>query len=130
MEVHISIEQIATALAAAALEKKAFDVAILDIRGLVAYADVFIVCTGRSKRQVVAIAEEVRRKGKELGLRADGIEGLEASRWVLVDLGTVVVHVFDEPMRAFYDLDGLWRDAVKLPVPDVRPAPEPDAAFS
>ena len=103
---------------------------ILDIRGLVAYADVFILCTGRSKRQVVAIAEEMRRKGKELGLRADAVEGLEASRWVLVDMGVVVVHVFDEPMRAFYDLDALWRDAVKLPVPDVRPSQEPDAAFT
>lgn len=102
---------------------------ILDIRGLVAYADVFIVCTARSKRQVVAIAEEVRRKGRELGLKADGVEGLEASRWVLVDLGVVVVHVFDEAMRGFYDLDGLWRDAVRLPVPVVAGSPEPDPLF-
>lgn len=101
------------------MDKKAFDVAILDMRNLVSYTDVFVVCSARNRRQVQAIADEVRKVGKEqFGLLPKGTEGLEAARWVLVDFGLVVVHVFDEPLRGFYDLDGLWRDAPRLPVPE------------
>ena len=94
---------------------------ILDLRKLVDYADVFVICTAGNRRQAQAIAEEVRRVGKELENRAIGIEGLEAARWVLVDFGAVVVHVFDEPLRGFYNLDGLWADAPRLPTPEVAP---------
>jgi len=114
----IDAQQLATALAEATIEKKAFDITILDMRNLVAYTDVFVICSARNRRQVQAIAEEVRRKGKdELGILPAGTEGLEAARWVLVDFGSVVVHIFDEPLRAFYDLDGLWRDAPRMAVP-------------
>ena len=116
----IHAENLAAALAVAAFEKKAFDVVILDMRKLIDYTDIFVVCSARNRRQVQAIAEEVRRVGKSLGLTSRGTEGLEAARWVLVDLGPVVVHVFDEPLRGFYDLEGLWRDAPRLPVPDVQ----------
>jgi ribosome-associated protein len=79
-----------------------------------------VLCTAGNRRQVQAIADEVRRAGREeLGARHLGIEGLEAARWVLVDFGSVVVHIFDEPLRGFYNLDGLWADAPRLPVPDV-----------
>lgn len=57
------------------------------------------------------------------GIRPLGVEGLQASRWVLIDFGDVVVHVFDEPMRGFYDLDGLWGDAPRIPVPADGPPP-------
>jgi ribosome silencing factor RsfS/YbeB/iojap len=89
------------------------------MRSLVAYTDVFVIVSARNRRQVQAIAEEVRKAGKEkYGHLPNGIEGMEAARWVCVDFGSVVVHVFDEPLRGFYDLDGLWRDAPRLPTPE------------
>ena len=118
-EAPISPEAVANALAQAVLDKKAMDLAILDMRGLIDYADVFVLCSASNRRQVKAIAEEVRLKGKrELGTPPVGIEGLEAARWVLVDFGDVVVHIFDAPLRGFYDLDGLWADAPRLPLPE------------
>lgn len=94
----------------------------MDMRELIDYTDVFVVCSASNRRQVQAIADEVRRIAKqELHLQTVGVEGYEAARWVLVDFGSVVVHVFDEPLRGFYNLDGLWRDAPRLPVPEVEP---------
>jgi ribosome-associated protein len=114
--------QIANVLAKAVLEKKARDVVILDLRNLIDYADIFILCTATNRRQVQAIAAGLRKAGREqLQMEHKGIEGFEAARWVLVDFGSVVVHVFDEPMRGFYDLDTLWGDAPRLPVPDAPP---------
>lgn len=118
-EAPISPEDVALALAEAALDKKALDLAILDMRGLIDYADVFVICSGSNRRQVQAIAEGVRLKGKhDLGLPPVGVEGLAAARWVLVDFGDVVLHVFDAPLRGFYNLDGLWSDAPRLPLPE------------
>lgn len=120
MEVVIEPEIIATALARVALDKKGSDVVILDMRRLVDYTDIFLVITARNRRHVAALAEEIRTYAKhELGLVCEGIEGLPAARWVLVDLGSVVVHLFDEPLRGFYNLDGLWSDAPRLPLPEV-----------
>ena len=112
-------EQTAQLLAQAALEKKAHDLAILDMRGLINYADIFVICTATNRRQVKAIAEEIRRAAKhDHGLDCIAVEGLAASSWVLVDFNDVVVHVFDESHRGFYDLDGLWSDAPRLPLPE------------
>lgn len=122
----IHSEELATALARAALEKKAFDVSILDMRELIAYTDIFVICCGTNRRQVRAIADAVLGMCKrDLQLLPEGVEGMEAGRWVLVDFGAVVVHVFDGPLRGFYDLDGLWGDAPRLAVPEV---PEPTIA--
>lgn len=118
-EAPIQPEQLATLLAEAALDKKAHDLAILDMRGLIDYADVFVICSAKNRRQVQAIAEEIRRVVKhEIHGTITGIEGMSAGRWVLVDTGDVVVHVFDDPLRGFYDLDGLWADAPRLPLPE------------
>lgn len=115
----IEPEDVATALAKVALDKKASDLVILDMKGLVDYCDVFVICSAGNRRQVQAIAEAVRVHGKrELGLKSHAIEGLEAARWVLVDFGDVVVHVFDQPLRGFYNLDGLWSDARHLEAPE------------
>lgn len=77
-----------------------------------------MLCTARNPRHVQAIADEVRRVAKrELGIPCAGVEGLPAARWVLVDFESVVVHVFDQPMRGFYNLDGLWADAPRLSAP-------------
>lgn len=124
------VNTLATALASAAMEKKAFDVVIMDMRELVAYTDVFVVCSARNRRQVQAIAEELRKCGKEqFGILPQATEGVEAARWVCVDFGTVVVHVFDEPLRGFYDLDGLWRDAPRMPVPADKPRNDGESAY-
>ena len=125
-----SSEDFAQALAAAALEKKALDLVILDMRGLIDFSDYFVLCTARNTRQVRAIAEEVKMIAKQQhATHPVGIEGMDACRWVLVDFSDVVVHVFDGPMRGFYDLDGLWRDAPKIDIPDVQPS-EDSSFFS
>lgn len=115
----IEPEVLANALAKAALEKKARDVVILDLRNLIDYSDVIVICTGGNRRQVQAIADEVRRVAKASAVQPVGVEGTEGARWVLVDYGSVVVHIFDEPVRPFYNLEGMWADAPRLPVPEV-----------
>jgi ribosome-associated protein len=113
-------ETFAGLVAATALEKKAQDVAILDLRGHIDYADIFVLCTANNPRQVVAIASEVRRFAKqEHSQHPVSVEGMKAAHWVLVDYGDVVLHVFDPSSRGFYDLDGLWSDAPRLAVPQV-----------
>jgi ribosome-associated protein len=123
----IEPEALSAALAKLALDSKAFDIALLDMRTLVDYTDVFLLCTGRNRRHVAALAEEIRAHAKkELEIPCLGTEGLPAARWVLVDFGSVVVHIFDEPLRAFYNLDGLWSDAPRLASPE--PEEEPTTA--
>ncbi|HHO52847.1 MAG TPA: ribosome silencing factor [Deltaproteobacteria bacterium] len=121
----IEPEAVAEALAAAALSLNATDVVILDMRELVDYTDLFVLCTARNRRHVQAMADEIRQIGKrELDLPCAGIEGLPAARWVLVDFESVVVHIFDAPLRAFYNLDGLWADAPRLEIPQVEGSAE------
>ncbi len=119
LEAAIRFDELATALSKAALEKKALDLVILDMRKLVSYTDAFVLCTATNPRQVKAIADHIREVAKkEFGRLPTGTEGAESARWVLVDFGDVVVHVFDGPLRGFYNLDGLWSDAPRLPVPE------------
>lgn len=120
LEAPIQPEELATFLATKVLEKKAKNVAILDMRELASYTDFFIICSASNRRQVKAIANFLRKMGKdEIGHAANGTEGLEAARWVLVDFSDAVVHIFDEQLRGFYDLDGLWADAPRLETPEV-----------
>lgn len=111
-------KQRAILCAAYALEKKAVNVRILDVRGLSSLTDFLLLATARSDRQVQAVAESVR-----LGLKKDhampplAVEGMNEGRWVLIDYGDVMVHVFQEPVREFYDLDGLWGEAPEVAVP-------------
>ncbi len=112
-------KQRAILCAAYALEKKAFDVRVLEVRGLSSLTDYLLLASGRSDRQVQAVAESVR-----LGLKKEhatlplAVEGMNEGRWVLIDYGDVMVHVFQQPVRDFYDLDGLWSEAVEVPIPD------------
>jgi ribosome-associated protein len=109
--------ELALALAGAGIEKKAMGIEILDVTGRVDYADFLVIMTGRSDRHVHAIAtgiEEAMAKRKSLPL---SVEGLTQSTWVLIDFGDVVVHVFQEDARALYDIEGLWMDAGRVPVP-------------
>jgi len=98
----------------AALGKKAMDLVVLDVRKLSSIADVFIICSGRSNRQVSAIAEHVQVDLKKHGIVPLSVEGKKEGHWVLLDYGHVVIHVFYEPVRSFYDLEGLWIDADRI----------------
>lgn len=109
--------------AEAGLEKKAIGVEIIDVTGKVDYADYLVLMTGQSDRHVSAIAQSVDEELGKHGIAAISIEGLTAARWVLLDFVDVVVHVFHGETRAVYDLDGLWMDARRVPVPDRAPDP-------
>ncbi|QZT33415.1 ribosome silencing factor [Caldalkalibacillus thermarum TA2.A1] len=95
-------------------DKKAQDIVVLDIRGLSVVADYFVICHGNSETQVQAIAEAVREKAEEMGLNLKPLEGFEQARWVLIDLGDVIVHVFHREEREFYNLEKIWADAPRL----------------
>lgn len=100
------------AAAAAAESKNARDIVILDMRGLVAYTDYMLVCTGQTPRQTKAIAEEIRLQLKSrFGAAARKVEGDREGEWILLDLLDLVVHVFTPEARDFYRLDRLWREA-------------------
>jgi len=101
-------------------EVKAEDIVIIDVRGRTSYCDVLVLCTGITGRQVRAIANQLLSSHKRAGRgRPLGAEGLDAGRWALVDMGDVVVHVFDDPWRGYYDLDGLWMDAPRVSMDEV-----------
>lgn len=102
-------------IAAAGLEKKASDVAIIDVYGKVDYADFLVLMTGTSDRHVASIVQGVEDDQRKHGERALSVEGLPIANWVLVDFADVVVHVFQEHARGMYDLDGLWMDATRVP---------------
>ena len=79
------------------------------------YCDFFLICSGRNRRQVRSIAESLSSTFKKLGLAPLSTEGMEGGRWVLLDFGDIVVHIFsEEPLRGFYDLEGLWQDAPRV----------------
>lgn len=103
----------------AVLGKKALDVVLLDVRDLTSLSDTFIICSGRSNRQVTAIAEHIRTDLKKQGLTPLSIEGLKEGHWVLMDYGHVVIHVFYDTVRRFYDLEGLWSDAPRIRTPEL-----------
>jgi ribosome-associated protein len=98
----------------AADDKKANDLVILDISKVTSFANYFLLCTGDSSRQMQAIADEVEKQLKEAGIRPSHVEGYQNSEWILLDCMDLVVHIFSKNARAFYDLERLWRDAIKM----------------
>ena len=114
-EVSLAGRELALAIAEAALDKKASRIEIIDVRDKVDYTDYVIVMSGRSDRQVAAIARGIEEDVKRLhGVRCTGVEGLPQGNWVLLDFSDVVVHVFHTDMRGFYDLEALWLDADRV----------------
>jgi ribosome-associated protein len=109
--------QLATLIAVAALDKKAIGLEILDVSGRVDYADFLVLMTGRSDRQVAALASGIEDSLRKQGKKPISVEGMPHATWVLMDFGDVVVHVFQEEARGMYDIEGLWMDARRLPVP-------------
>jgi ribosome-associated protein len=98
----------------AVMGKKALDLVVLDVRDLTSFSDIFIICSGRSNRQVSAIAEYVQVNLKKHDIKPLSVEGKKEGHWVLLDYGHVIIHVFYEPVRVFYDLEGLWIDAKRI----------------
>jgi ribosome-associated protein len=102
----------------AALDKKAQDVVVLDLRHTPAFTDYFLLCTGLNVRQVKAIVDAVEETLRAAKVRPSHVEGYERGEWVLMDYFTFVVHVFAPSTRAFYALDRLWGDAERIEVSD------------
>ncbi|MFB0508513.1 MAG: ribosome silencing factor [Thermodesulfobacteriota bacterium] len=98
----------------AALEKKAYDLVLLDVQKVSSFTAYFLICSGRSDRQVQAIARSIEDDLKKMGIRPLGMEGFEGGKWILMDYDDVLVHVFLDPVRKFYDLEGLWLDAPRV----------------
>ena len=104
----------AQVVAEASLERAAEEVVALYVGNAVSFADVFVICTGRSDRQVRSIADAIEEAVDKHGERPLGIEGYDEGRWVLMDFADVIVHIFQQQVRRHYDLERLWSDAPKL----------------
>ena len=100
----------------AAQGKKALDIVVLDLRGMTAITDYFIICSGRSSRQVMAIADHIQKEMRDNRIRPLGVEGVGSGHWILLDYDHVVIHVFYDPIRRFYNLEGLWVDVPRIQV--------------
>jgi ribosome-associated protein len=100
----------------AAQGKKALDIVVMDLRGMTAITDYFILCSGRSSRQVMAIADHIQTEMRDNRIRPLGVEGAGSGHWILLDYDNVVIHVFYDPIRRFYNLEGLWVDVPRIQV--------------
>jgi ribosome-associated protein len=101
-----------------ALERKAYDLVVMEVGDLTSIADYFIVCSGRSDRQVQSIAQGIEENLRGMGVRPHSVEGAARGQWLLMDFFDVIVHIFYEPVREFYDLEGLWSDAPRAQLPE------------
>jgi len=107
----VSPLEIARMAVEAAEDKKAADIVLLDVIGLTTIADYFVICSGGSERQLAAIVDEITDRVREVGVRPYSREGAALSHWLLLDLGSVIVHVLAPPERDFYQLERLWAEA-------------------
>jgi len=101
-----------------ALDKKAYDLVVLQVGSLTSVADYFVICTGRSDIQVQSICRAIEEVMAAVGVRPLAIEGFTHGQWVLLDFGDVVVHIFYETVRQFYNLEGLWVQAPRCALPE------------
>ena len=119
-----SIESRVRIAVAAALDKKAFDLNVLGVGGLTSIADYFVLATASNERQALAIADNIQEQLRvEMKLKPLLVEGTTPGRWILLDYGDFIFHIFVEKTRHYYDLERLWRHAKRVDVP-----PEPVAA--
>jgi ribosome-associated protein len=101
-----------------ALDKKAYDLELLEVSKLTSVADYFLICTGRSDTQVRAIAQHLEESLGREGIRPLHVEGYTRGQWVLMDYGDIVIHIFYQPIRNFYDLESLWMKAPRVRLPE------------
>lgn len=106
----------AVEIATLALDKKASSVVVLDMRGLLSFADYFVICSGKSTTQVETIVDNIIAGLSKKRVKPLSVEGRKGGRWVLLDFGDVITHVFDEETREFYELEKLWLDAPRVEV--------------
>ena len=99
---------------------KGFDPVVLEVKGMCSFADYFVVCSGNSLRHVSALAQHLEEALARAGVKPLGVEGLQEGLWVLMDYNDMVIHIFSQPLREFYNLEGLWAEAPKT---DMTPAP-------
>lgn len=112
--------KLAAAAARVAIENNGSDVIVLDVSRQSAEFDYFVLATGTSRRQLHAISEQIDDAlEKELGDERMGIEGYQESRWIVLDYGSVVIHLFDDETREYYDLESLWADATPVPLAEL-----------
>jgi ribosome-associated protein len=104
-----------------ALDKKAKKMVVLKVAEISSFADYFLICHGDSSRQVQGIARNIEERLKKTGFAPLGIEGFQEGNWVLMDYGDVIIHIFQKPVREFYDLERLWVDAPRLDVDEEKP---------
>ncbi len=107
-------KEIAVKCAQIADQKKAQDIVILDISKISSVTDYFVICSGINDRQLYAIADEIDKQLKKLSVKKFGIEGYREAKWILIDYGDAIVHLFDKEMRSYYDLELLWGDAPRV----------------
>ncbi len=100
----------------ALLQKKARDLTLLKVKEVCSFSDYFVICSGGSDRQVQALADAIREDMKKAGILPLGIEGEKIGKWVLLDYADVIVHIFYEPVREFYNLEQLWPDVPRMDV--------------
>lgn len=93
--------------------KNASNIEVIDIQGRSALADYFIICEGSSERQVKAIADNIEYEATKLGMEPKSVEGAQTARWILMDYSDVIIHVFHQEDRAFYDLERLWKEGIR-----------------
>ncbi len=111
--------ELALAAARTADDNRGQDIVVLDMRGMTSEFDYFVLVTGSSRRQLHAIGDEIEHVLKdELSDEKLGIEGYNESRWILLDFGSVVIHLFDAETRDYYALEDLWAEAVRVPLPE------------
>jgi ribosome-associated protein len=109
-------EEMVAAIADLAADRKALEIVQLDLRGMIGYADYFLICSGRTDRQTRAIHDAVHEGLKARGVLPRRVEGLSEARWILMDYLDVVVHVFTPETREYYRLEQLWGEAPSLAV--------------
>ncbi|MEO2066481.1 ribosome-associated protein [Thermovibrio guaymasensis] len=122
-----SLEKVKLALKTA-LDKKAENPVVIDLRGLSSLADFFVILTASSDVHGRTIADEIRKKFKEKGILPVSFEGYENANWILMDFGDVIVHIFKPEFRELYNLESLWLDAPKLEVAQLLPEEVKDEA--
>jgi len=109
-------QEITRLCARIAADNKAEDIVVLDVRGLTAFTDFFVLMSGRSTRHVQGIAEKIEHELRSKRISSRNAEGLREGLWILLDYDDVIVHIFYTETRKFYDLDGLWHDAPRLAI--------------
>lgn len=114
IEIAAETEALARAAAAALDDKKGQDITLLDVHELLVITDIFLIASGNTRRQVQALIDAVEESLRSMDRRPLRREGEDDAQWVLLDYGDVVIHVFDTPTRAYYDLERLWGDAPRL----------------